>query len=878
MKIVEGMSPMMRHYLQMKEQYPDCFLFYRLGDFYEMFFEDAIEGSKIMELTLTGRDCGLKERAPMCGVPYHSVDTYVQRLISRGYKVAICEQMEDPALAKGLVDRAVIRVITPGTVIEEKLLDAGKNNYLLSVYVARNGYGYAYADVSTGEFKAGEIRDQSQENALIDEITRIAPTECVANGPLFEQDYLKKRIQSLCHLEKQPDSVFQLSRAREVLKKHFDVSSLDGFGCADLPLAICAAGGLMQYLEDTQKNGLDHIRRIVVVSRSEYMQLDINTRRNLELTEGIRTGVGGKNTLLYLLDVTKTAMGRRMLHNWIDCPLQSLSAIETRQDAVEELYENTVLRTKLRDHLDKVYDIERLCSKIAYGTVNPRDCLALARSLRQIGPMQEVLSDCVAGDIVHIRQELDRMEDTVDLIDRAIDDDPAANLKEGGVIRSGYNEEVDELRDISGNAKKWLDDVLTRERESSGIKNLRIGYNKVFGYFLEVTKSYVDQVPYYYQRKQTLTNAERYITPELKDIENRILTANERLIKLEAELYDQVKTTLVPQLERLEKNAQLISRLDVYAAFAQVAVTNRYVRPEMGEDGVISIRNGRHPIVERSLQDGFIPNDVLLDRAENRLLIITGPNMAGKSTYMRMVALITLMAHMGAFVPAEAAHISLVDRIFTRIGASDDLSSGQSTFMVEMSEVANILNNATKDSLLILDEIGRGTSTYDGLSIAWAVLEYIASEDTCGAKALFATHYHELSELEGQLSGVKNYRISVKEIGDNILFLRKIVRGSADKSFGVQVARLAGIPEEVILRAGQILEGLESSDMATMHKSGRIKTVDDSEISVDKSEKQVDNSVDKAVLADLKAIDLENMTPMMALQKLYAYHDAWRED
>jgi DNA mismatch repair protein MutS len=446
------------------------------------------------------------------------------------------------------------------------------------------------------------------------------------------------------------------------------------------------------------------------------------------------------------------------------------------------------------------------------------------------------------------------------------------------VIRSGYNEEVDELRDISGNAKKWLDDVLTRERESSGIKNLRIGYNKVFGYFLEVTKSYVDQVPYYYQRKQTLTNAERYITPELKDIENRILTANERLIKLEAELYDQVKTTLVPQLERLEKNAQLISRLDVYAAFAQVAVTNRYVRPEMGEDGVISIRNGRHPIVERSLQDGFIPNDVLLDRGENRLLIITGPNMAGKSTYMRMVALITLMAHMGAFVPAEAAHISLVDRIFTRIGASDDLSSGQSTFMVEMSEVANILNNATKDSLLILDEIGRGTSTYDGLSIAWAVLEYIASEDTCGAKALFATHYHELSELEGQLSGVKNYRISVKEIGDNILFLRKIVRGSADKSFGVQVARLAGIPEEVILRAGQILEGLESSDMATMHKSGRIKTVDDSEISVDKSEKQVDNSVDKAVLADLKAIDLENMTPMMALQKLYAYHDAWRED
>ena len=878
MKIVEGMSPMMRHYLQMKEQYPDCFLFYRLGDFYEMFFEDAIEGSKIMELTLTGRDCGLPERAPMCGVPYHSVDTYVQRLISRGYKVAICEQMEDPALAKGLVDRAVIRVITPGTVIEEKLLDAGKNNYLLSVYASRSGYGYAYADVSTGEFRAGEIRGKEPEAALLDEVTRIAPTECVSNEALFEQEYLKKKLQSLCYLEKQPDSVFQLARGTDVLKKHFDVSTLDGFGCAQMPLAISAAGGLMQYLQDTQKNGLSHIRRLSVVSRSEYMQLDVNTRRNLELTEGIRTGSGGKNTLLYLLDETKTSMGRRMLRSWIDCPLQDLPAIETRQDAVEELYDNTVLRTKLREHLDKIYDIERLCSKIAYGTINPRDCIALSRSLRQIGPVLDVISDCTSGDLTAIRRDLDRMEDVIDRIDRAIDDDPAPNLKDGGVIRTGYNAEVDELRDISGNAKKWLDDVLTRERESTGIKNLRIGFNKVFGYFLEVTKSFVDQVPYYYQRKQTLTNAERYITPELKDIENKILTANERLIKLEAELYSQVRDALLPETGRLEKNAQLISRLDVYASFAQVAVTNRYVRPKMGEDGVISIRNGRHPIVERTLQDGFIPNDVLLDQNENRLLIITGPNMAGKSTYMRMVALIALMGHMGSFVPAEAAHISLVDRIFTRIGASDDLSSGQSTFMVEMSEVANILNNATKASLLILDEIGRGTSTYDGLSIAWAVLEFIADEKTCGAKALFATHYHELSELEGQLSGVKNYRISVKEIGEDILFLRKIVRGSADKSFGVQVARLAGIPDAVIARAGQILQGLENSDMATMHEKTRIETVDNSDISVDKSKKTVDNPVDKAVLADLKALNLENMTPMMALQKLYSYRDAWKDE
>ena len=878
MKIVEGMSPMMRHYLQMKEQYPDCFLFYRLGDFYEMFFEDAIEGSKIMELTLTGRDCGLKERAPMCGVPYHSVDTYVQRLISRGYKVAICEQMEDPALAKGLVDRAVIRVITPGTVIEEKLLDAGKNNYILSVCASRNFYGYAYADVSTGEFKAGEIREQASETALLDEINRIAPIECVANEAVFEQEYLKKRLQGLCYLEKQPDSIFQPARAAEVLKQHFDVSSLDGFGCAQLPLAVSAAGALMQYLEDTQKNGLSHIRRLSVINRSEYMQLDSNTRRNLELTEGIRTGIGGKNTLLYLLDQTKTAMGRRMLHNWIDSPLQDLQAMEARQDAVEELFDNTVLRAKLREHLDKIYDIERLCSKIAYGTINPRDCIALSRSLRQIGPVLDVISDCTSSDIAAIRRELDPMEDTIDLIDRAIADDPAPNLKEGGVIRTGYSQEVDELRDISGNAKKWLDDVLTRERESTGIKNLRIGFNKVFGYFLEVTKSFVGQVPYYYQRKQTLTNAERYITPELKDIETKILTANDRLIKLEAELYSEIREQLLPQTGRLQKNAQLISELDVYASFAQVAMTNRYVRPHMTADGVISIRNGRHPIVERSLRDGFIPNDVLLDRDENRLLIITGPNMAGKSTYMRMTALITLMAHMGCFVPAEEAHICLVDRIFTRIGASDDLSSGQSTFMVEMSEVANILNNATRDSLLILDEIGRGTSTYDGLSIAWAVLEFIAAEETCGAKALFATHYHELSELEGRLSGVKNYRISVKEIGEDILFLRKIVRGSADKSFGVQVARLAGIPDTVIARAGQILRELENTDMATMHTKSGIKTVDNQEISVDKSEKSVDNPVDNAVLADLKALNLENMTPMMALQKLYAYHDAFKED
>ena len=855
MKIVEGMSPMMRHYLEMKEQYKDCFLFYRLGDFYEMFFEDAIEGSKIMELTLTGRDCGLAERAPMCGVPYHSVDTYVQRLISKGYKVAICEQMEDPALAKGLVDRAVIRVITPGTVIEEKLLDAGKNNYLLSVYGGRSGYGYAYADVSTGEFRAGEIQGKEPEAALLDEIIRIAPTECVANEAVFEQEYLKKKLQSLCYLEKQPDSVFQLARATEVLKKHFDVSTLDGFGCSQMPYAISAAGSLLQYLQDTQKNGLSHIRRLAIVSRSAYMQLDINTRRNLELTEGIRTGSGGKNTLLYLLDETKTSMGRRMLRSWIDCPLQDLAAIETRQEAVKELFENTVLRTKLREHLDRIYDIERLCSKIAYGTINPRDCVALSRSLRQIGPALDVISDCTSADIVRIRQELDRMEDVIDLIDRAIDDDPAPNLKEGGVIRSGYNQEVDELRDISGNAKKWLDDVLTREKENTGIKNLRIGFNKVFGYFLEVTKSFVDQVPYYYQRKQTLTNAERYITPELKDIENRILTANDRLIKLEGELYSQVRDALLPETGRLEKNAQLISTLDVYASFAQVAVANHYVRPEMGEDGVISIRNGRHPIVERTLHDGFIPNDVLLDRGENRLLIITGPNMAGKSTYMRQTAIMVIMAQIGCFVPAASARIGIVDAIFTRIGSADNIFAGDSTFMVEMKEVAYTLRNATKRSLIILDEIGRGTSTYDGMSIARAVIETICRQGGIGAKTMFATHYHELTDLDTVFDNVKNYNIAAKKRGDDIVFLRRIVKGPADDSYGIEVAKLAGIPEQTIADAKRALKDL-------LEKTPEIRRVreDSEEKGRQKQMAEIYNQV--------KNISIETLTPIEAMYLL----------
>lgn len=875
MKVVEGMSPMMRHYMEVKEQYPDCFLFYRLGDFYEMFFEDAVEGSRIMELTLTGRDCGLKERAPMCGVPYHSVDTYVQKLISKGYKVAICEQMEDPALAKGLVQRSVTRVITPGTVIEEKLLDAGKNNYLMSVYYTDSGIGYAYADVSTGIFFTGELSENGGKDALLNELGRIAPSECIANEAFFSHEYLKKRFQNVCYLEKEPDSVFQSRRAQEVLKDHFGVNSLEGFGLSDCTLAVCAAGALMQYLRDTQKNELSHIRKLSRIVRSSFMQLDSAARRNLELTEPLRFGGSKKNTLLFLLDKTQTAMGRRMLKTFVDCPLQKLEDIAYRQDAVEELFSNSVLRSKLRELLNNVYDIERLCSKIAYGTINPRDCMSLLRSLRSIEPIRSVLAECTSAGICRIIQELDPLEETAALIEKAIDPDPAPNLKEGGVIRAGYSQEVDELRDISHSAQKWLEEILAREREKTGIKNLRIGFNKVFGYFLEVSKSYTSQVPYYYERKQTLTNAERYITPELKEVENRVLTSHEKLIRLESELYDGVRGKLYEQISYLEKDAALLAELDVYQSMAQVAVENRYVRPKMHGGMEISIVGGRHPIVEQSLKDGFIPNDVHLDGEDNRLLIITGPNMAGKSTYMRQVALITLMAHMGSFVPAQEASIAIVDRIFTRIGASDDLSSGQSTFMVEMSEVANILNNATERSLLILDEIGRGTSTYDGLSIAWAVLEYVANKEHCGAKALFATHYHELSELEGQLQGVKNYRISVKEIGENILFLRRIVRGSADKSFGVQVARLAGIPDAVIHRAGEILNSLEASDAARigMQKSA-LHPQNVVDVSVDKMKDTVDNTVDNSILSELRGLNMDTMSPIEALNKLYQYKSA----
>lgn len=862
MKNIDSLSPMMQHYMQVKEQYPDCFVFYRLGDFYEMFFEDAVEGSKIMELTLTGRDCGLKERAPMCGVPYHSVDAYIQKLIDQGRKVAICEQMEDPSLAKGLVERSVIRVITPGTVIEDKLLDSGKNNYILSLYYCSRGVGYAYSDISTGAFYAGECSLKEEAQVLSEEFAKLLPSECIANEAFISESSVSQGFRKSAYIEKLPDSVFRLSRAETLLKEQFKTASLSGFGFTDNEPAVCAAGALLQYLLDTQKNTLLHLKPPTLILRNGFMHLDAVTRRNLEITENVRGGERNKFSLLGLLDRTQTAPGRRLLRTFLDSPLYSVERILYRQGAVEALFRSLVIRQRLREALSGVYDIERLCSKIAYRTVTPKDCIAIKNSLDKIPEIISILSGVNAEAFRVLIEQLDPCTSLKDYLEQAVDPDCTSVTKDGGYIRSGFNAQIDELRSIASNSQAWLDSVLERERASTGIKNLRIGFNKVFGYFLEVTKSNVSMVPDYYERKQTLTGAERYITPELKEIERKLLSAEDELIKLEASIFDDIKNALGESVAILERDAACLAEVDVYQSLATCAAENNYVAPEIADDGVIEIKAGRHPIVERSVHGGFIANDVLLNQADNRLLIITGPNMAGKSTYMRQTALIVVMACIGSFVPAEYAHICIVDRIFTRIGASDDLSSGQSTFMVEMNEVANILNNATGKSLLILDEIGRGTSTYDGLSIAWAVLERLASAELCGAKSLFATHYHELSELEGKLDGVKNFRVMVKEYGDNIIFLRKIVRGSADKSFGIQVAKLSGIPQDVIDRAKEILSQLEIHDVVATpveSSSGR--------------KPSFQNEIDQKVASEIKALNLDGITPLEALNKLCQYKD-----
>lgn len=863
-------TPMMRQYLEMKEQNKDCLLFFRLGDFYELFFEDAITASKELEIVLTGRDCGLKERAPMCGVPYHSVEGYINKLISKGFKVAICEQLSDPALSPGLVERGIIRIVTPGTVIEESMLDEKKNNYIMSIFSGGNRIGFAVADVSTGEFSLGEIDSQgvndskaareTLETKLFEELARIEPTEIIINSAIATSEKLYKGLKGAYYLTEYADWAFEYFTAFKNLLLHFNTGSLDGFGCSDLKCGICAAGAMLAYLNETQKNALSHINTIRVFRRSNHMVLDATTRRNLELTQPLR-GSAKRSTLINLLDKTQTAMGGRMLRSWIEQPLNDVAAIENRLESVHELKESFLLRDKLRSNLNEVYDIERLCSRIAYNTLNARDALALKRSIERLPAIKQDLSLCNSSAIQEIVQEFDTLEDMASLLENSIALDPPVGIKDGGLIREKYNVDVDKLNSAATQSKNWLEALERKEREETGIKSLRVGFNKVFGYYIEITKSYVSQVPFRFERKQTLANAERYVTPELKELENSILGAQERLIALEYSIFCEIRSLLNSHITRLQLCAKQLAQLDVFQSLATVAASQDYCRPSIHAGGEIEIIEGRHPVVEFTQPNRFVPNDTLMDNEKDRILIITGPNMAGKSTYMRQVALIALMAHIGSFVPAKSAKISLLDRIFTRVGASDDLASGQSTFMVEMSEMANILRNATGKSLLLLDEIGRGTSTFDGLSIAWAVVEYICDKRLIGAKTLFATHYHELSELEELLEGVKNFRITVKEMGDNIIFLRKIVRGGTDKSFGVQVARLAGIPEQVILRAKELLAQLEASEIthSMQDNLGSAKSVSDG--SPSKAQMQL--------IRTMKELDINSITPLEAMTILY---------
>ncbi len=812
------MTPMMKVYCETKEKYKDCILFYRLGDFYEMFFEDALIASKELEITLTGKDCGLEERAPMCGVPFHAVDGYLNKLVSKGYKVAICEQLEDPKQAKGLVKRDVIRVVTPGTNLDAQALDESRNNYLMCIICMEDRYGLSVADISTGEYLVTEL---DGEKKLLDEINKFSPSEIICNHSFYVSGVDIEDMKERLHI-----SVFSLDSwyfddalcARNLME-HFHVSSLSGLGLDAYSCGIIAAGALLQYLIETQKTSIANLTALTPYSISKYMVLDSSTRRNLELCETLREK-NKRGSLLWVLDKTKTAMGARMLRRYLEQPLIEKEEIMQRLDAVEELKDNAITREELREYLNPVYDLERLISRISYQTANPRDLVAFKTSLSMLPHIKYIMKSLQSPLLVQLQEEMDELADLFALVDTAIVDEPPISIRDGGFIKEGYNEEVDRLRHAKTEGKSWLAKLEAEEREKTGIKTMKVKYNKVFGYYLEVTNSYKDMVPDYYTRKQTLTNAERYITPELKELEETILGSEDKLTALEYDLYVEVRGKIADEILRIQKTAHAIAGVDVFASLALVAERGNYVKPSINEKGVLDIKNGRHPVVEKMIpNDMFIANDTYLDNGKNRISIITGPNMAGKSTYMRQTALIVLMAQIGSFVPADAAKIGLVDRIFTRVGASDDLASGQSTFMVEMTEVANILRNATRNSLLILDEIGRGTSTFDGLSIAWAVVEYISNPKLLGAKTLFATHYHELTELEGKLPGVNNYCIAVKENGDDIVFLRKIIQGGADKSYGIQVAKLAGVPDMVIERAKELAEELTNADI-TVHVQG----------------------------------------------------------
>ena len=870
------LTPMMKQYMETKSQYQDCILFYRLGDFYEMFFDDALTASRELEITLTGKNCGQEERAPMCGVPYHAVEGYLNKLVSRGYKVAICEQTEDPKQAKGIVKREVVRIVTPGTNVDAQALDETKNNYIMCIVYIADRYGISVADISTGEYLVTELPDSAR---LMDEISRFVPAEIICNEAFYmsgmDLDGLKDRLGiTIYSLE---SWYFDDSLCREKLLEHFHVSGFGGLGLEDYDCGIISAGALLQYLLETQKNSLSNLTHITPYVTGKYMLLDSATRRNLELCETLREKQK-RGSLLWVLDKTKTAMGARMLRKCVEQPLIDKKEIVLRLDAVEELKNQAISREEIREYLSPVYDLERLLTKITYGTANPRDLTAFKTSLEMLPPIRYLLEEMQSDLLKEIYKDMDSLEDLCSLMKSAIRDEPPIAMKEGNIIRDGYNEEVDKLRRAKSDGKDWLAKLENEEREKTGIKNLKIKYNKVFGYYLEVTNSYKSMVPDYYMRKQTLANAERYITPELKELEDMILGAEDKLYALEYELYCGVRDQIASQVDRIQRTAKAVAWLDTFTSLALVAERNGYVRPNINEKGVIDIKDGRHPVVERMIPNGtFISNDTYLDDKKHRISVITGPNMAGKSTYMRQAALIALMAQIGSFVPAAKANIGLSDRIFTRVGASDDLASGQSTFMVEMTEVANILRNATSRSLLILDEIGRGTSTFDGLSIAWAVIEYISDSRLLGAKTLFATHYHELTELEGKISNVNNYCIAVKEKGDDIVFLRKIVKGGADKSYGIQVAKLAGVPDLVIERAKEIVEELSNEDItakvseiASKERAAKKKPKTRKYDEVDIAQMSLFDTVkDDDVLEELKNIDVGNMTPIDALNTIY---------
>lgn len=854
-------SPMMQKYLETKEQYKDCILFYRLGDFYEMFFDDAITASRELELTLTGKDCGQEERAPMCGIPHHAAEIYVSRLIAKGYKVAICEQLEDPKEAKGIVKRGVIRIVTPGTVVESNMLEERKNNFIMSIFKSGIYFGISVCDISTGEFYSAEIKDNQNFPLVLDEIARYTPSELVINSMMSdcteEMAKIKERFDT--YITRFNDKFFTDDVEKIKYRFNFvDSNQKELESIEDKTLAICSINALIEYIEQTQMTTLEHINKITVYNISKYMSLDINARRNLEITEKMRDK-SKKGTLLWVLDKTSTSMGGRALRRWLNDPLIDTLEINRRLNSVKELKDDVILRGDVIENLKKVYDIERLAGKMAYGNANARDMITLKNSLSKLPELKQVLSNTKSDMLKDLYENLDELQDIYELIEKSIVEDPPMTIKDGGIIKLGYDEEIDKLKTATTEGKNWIIQLEAEEREKTGIKNLKVGFNKVFGYYIEVTKSGLDQVPDRFIRKQTLTNAERFITEDLKNLENQILGAEEKVVNLEYNAFVQIREEIAKNVKRLQKTSNVVSTLDVLTSFATVAEDMNYCMPIVDNSGIIDIKGGRHPVIEKMLGTGaFVENDTYLDKDENRLSIITGPNMAGKSTYMRQVALITLMAQVGSFVPAQEARIGVVDKIFTRVGASDDLSMGQSTFMVEMMEVATILKEATSNSLVILDEIGRGTSTYDGLSIAWAVAEYIADKEKCGAKTLFATHYHELTELEEKLEGVKNYNIAVKEKGEDIIFLRKILRGGTDESYGIHVARLAGVPKTVTQKADEILKGLERKNILTGKKQESKKVVEGQFDMFNYKLAEIAHEIDKINLNELTPIDALN--------------------